>query len=207
MPKISRPILYVALVGVVVATYLFVSEPDAPAKKANKKTKVTATARDGVTVEDLNAKFDRYADKGKDSFFPKVIPAKSSLGETAKRAGGLDNWNLTGVSIVNNVMSATLENTQTKELQFLKTGDVWNSLKVILVASDHVMFRNDKNQETRLTFIDPNVDKTQAGNLSNKAGVQTAAVLVANPNSPNTRNARGVATNPQTAPERGTTQP
>lgn len=205
MAKISRPILYMALLGAVVGTYLFLSEPDAPAKKGSKKPlKGNVKVGEGITVEDLNAKFDRYAGKGKDGFFPRVIPAKSALGEAAKR-GGLDSWNLTGVSIVNGAKSATLENTQTKELQFIKAGDRWNGLKVTLVASDYILFRNDKNQETRLTFIDPDVDKARLGVVSTTAGVSTAPVLIASPNSPNI--ARATATNPQTTQGRGTTQP
>jgi hypothetical protein len=207
--KISRPVLYTGVVGVIALAWLWASEPDDVSKKGKKTlTKTDSRVGGGITEEDLKAQYARYTGKQRDGFFPKVIPAKSTLGDAPRGnvIGNLDNWNLTGVSVVNNIRSATLENTTTKEIQFVKSGDLWNGLRVITVSEDHIILRNAKEQQTRLTFVEPTPDKGVA------VGIPPAPVnlVSAIPNAQNQTTLPPLApraNSPQNTRERGTNQP
>ncbi len=209
MAKISRPILYMGVVGVIALVWLYTSDPDAVSKKGKKTlTKTGSRAGEGITEEDLKAQYARYTGKQRDGFFPKVIPAKSALGEAPRGnvLGNLDTWNLTGVSVVNKIRSATLENIATKEIDFVKAGDRWNGLRVMAVGEDHVILRNAKEQQTRLTFVEPTPDKGSA------LGIPPAPVnlVSAVPNAQNQTTLPPLAPRndaPQRTRERGTNQP
>ncbi|HZO91899.1 MAG TPA: hypothetical protein VFB38_26515 [Chthonomonadaceae bacterium] len=174
MAKISRPILYIAIVGAIAYTAVILTEPDTPARKrAARSTKTAVVEAGGFTKEDYTAHFARYRAQGRNAFQPLIVPHKAS--DKAKQAapkktplvnGGIalngkdGTWTLTGISALDGVQSALLENSATKEIQFVKVGDVWNGLRVASIGSDAVVFVNAQGQQARLTF--PEIAPTPA---------------------------------------------
>lgn len=165
MAKISRPVIYVAVLGVIAYAAVVLTEPDAPAKKVAPRTaKTTVTAPKGYTEEDLKASFPRYLSKEKDAFKPVVVAKQRSLPGTAPAGGALPGnlaqlaglekgvWLLTGVTSVNGVRSALVENGSTGESIFLKPGTVWKGLRVAAVESDAVVLVGPQGAKTRLAF-------------------------------------------------------
>ena len=210
MLKISRPILYSALLGVVAYAGVVLTEADAPAKKTTKATKKAASKLDsGITAADLKAHFTRYAGKQRDAFLPKVVPARGATDEDKTLAANkalnssLDHWNLTGISVIDGVRSATFENTTTQEVSFVKAGDRWNNMHIISVETEAVVLVNKLNQQTRLTFtaMPHNNETPNASSAPNGGGslINTAPVVPAN---------RGIntATLPNTPERNGNTQ-
>ena len=151
MAKISRPVIYVAVLGVIAYAAVVLTEPDAPAKKVAPRTaKTTVTAPKGYTEEDLKASFPRYLSKEKDAFKPVGGALPGNLAQLAGLEKGV--WLLTGVTSVNGVRSALVENGSTGESIFLKPGTVWKGLRVASVESDAVVLVGPQGAKTRLAF-------------------------------------------------------
>ena len=145
--KKTSPVFYLALIGAGAAIYVY-TEPEAATKKkpTTRTSSRTASAPDGFTPEDLSAKFPRYAGPARDAFQPKVVAKKATSKTTLKAsplvlppprpvtvtlsAIPLDAWVLTGISLVDGVRSALVENKTTGESVFLRAGVSWNAYKV-----------------------------------------------------------------------------
>ncbi|MES2463915.1 MAG: hypothetical protein V4671_25375 [Armatimonadota bacterium] len=161
MAKISRPVIYVALLGAVAYAAVVLTEPEKPvAKKVVRRTAAVADAPKGYTPEDLNAAFPRYAARTRDAFLPKVAAsARSTAGATpgatktepaASLASGV--WMLTGITSVNGVRTALLENGSAGESVFLKNGDIWNGLRVAAVEPSALVMVSPSGKRTRFGF-------------------------------------------------------
>ena len=167
MAKVSRPVIYAALAAVVVYAAVVLTEPEAPPRKPSVRTKRSAsTAENGFTEADLTARFVRYSGRQRDAFSPRVVPRKPRVARPAPKSapppapkgagiaslGTPGSWALTGITAINGVQSALVENGSTKESLFLKVGDNWNGLRVLAVESNAVVLANALGQRTRLTF-------------------------------------------------------
>jgi hypothetical protein len=161
--KISRPIIYVAVLGAVAyAAVLLTEEKPPPRKAAPRVTASGPKAPAGFTAADMTASFPRYQGKNRDAFAPKVV-AKKRAAETV--AGGLAPplppaiatgvWVLTGISSVNGVPSALVENGSTGESVFLKQGDLWSGMTVKAIEPEAVILVNAMGKSTRLVFAQP----------------------------------------------------
>jgi hypothetical protein len=170
--KLSRPILYTAIVGAVAYAAVVLTEPEAPPKKkAVPRTAHTAatTADTGsnITPEDLKARFTRYEPqkKARNAFLPRVVTAHALAAAAAAAptggalSAGRGSWVLTGIAAIDGTRSALLENGSTGESVFLKAGDKWNSLRVAAVGVQSVAFVNAQGQRTELGF--PELDDQQ----------------------------------------------
>ena len=175
MVKVSRPIIYTIVLGAAAYAVVLFTEPETPTRRTSVRTAASSsssrTARDtsgNITEEDLNAEFPRYAPAApaaRDPFKPGVA-AKTSRGGSGVAAVTVDprllplgggpgrsqTWKLTGISSVNGVRSALVENGRPEDSVFLRTGDRWNGLSVAAVEPDAIVFVNNLGQRTRLTF-------------------------------------------------------
>lgn len=204
--KISRPVVYVTVLGVAAYAYVLVTQPDAaPTKKAKHSLGTTTKDQNGITAEDLKAHFARYVGQGRDTFIPKVVPKKGAValakieGPTpGKLALGTGTWSLTGITVIDNSRSAVMENTSTHEIFFLKTGDHWNGMHVAAVDADSVVFVNAANQETRVHFAVPKAEN---------APVTASASLVPGPSAPQINFSPGPVAPPDGPSDRAQTNP
>jgi len=160
--KISRPVMYVVALGVVAYAAVLLTEPEKPAKKPTART--TARTADatpkGFTEEDLNAKFERYVSKGKDAFKPQVVSlralqADAAAAQAAAAAASANGvWVLTGITAVDGVRSALVENGATGDSRFLKVGDQWGGMRVASIETNAVLMAAPDGRISRLGFVE-----------------------------------------------------
>lgn len=163
MVKISRPVIFAAVLGVIAYGAMLLTEPKKPVKRAVvRTTPQTAVALPGFTPEDMKAHFPRYLSVPRDAFQPKVIPTKKDTASAGGAQGVADLWVLTGVSTVNNVVNALVECASTGESVFLKAGDTWQGLRVVAIEPNTVQLVSDQGVSTRLGFADPNKPKVKS---------------------------------------------
>ncbi|HEV2473955.1 MAG TPA: hypothetical protein VGS41_14865 [Chthonomonadales bacterium] len=160
MVKISRPILYTALLGAAAYTVVLYYQPDAaPVRPILHRTSAAAKSVDGITEADYHASFPRYRGAVRDAFIPLVAPKKVSHPEAeailGNGPGATGNWALTGITVVNGVRNGVVENQSTHEIAFLKPGDRWNGLIVTSVMQNAVLLTNALNKPIRMTFAAP----------------------------------------------------
>jgi hypothetical protein len=160
MVKISRPIVFTLLAGIAAYALVLNTQPQAaPGKALHITTAVAAVTDDDYGAQDKTIHFPRYKGGIRDPFLPGVAPVDSAGGPATDRAG----WALTGITMLNGVTSALLENATTGDSKFLKAGDSWNGLRVLRVESDSVVFENALAQQTRLAFSQRAPDETAPG--------------------------------------------
>ncbi len=143
MAKISRPVLYAVILGVVGYAVVVLTEPETPAKrKGTTRTNAGAKAPAGFLPEDLEASFQKPGAAKPKAFKPEVVPQNSA--GLLSGGDGLSNWNLTGITVVEGKRRALLENTGSGESVFLETGQRWN-----------VVFVNKDGDTIRIGFPEP----------------------------------------------------
>src|SRR6476660_6427647 len=122
MAKISKPVLYLAIVGLGAAVYI-ITNPDSPTRhttppKSHFKSDQT---KGPYTDADYNTTFAEPVLVSRDAFKPGVARKSSALavamaaagGIPADLAGGDPNWVCTGTTEVDGVRQALLENKNT----------------------------------------------------------------------------------------------
>jgi hypothetical protein len=165
--KISRPVLYTAVLGAVAYAVVVLTEPAAPPKKKTvaraTRTAATNAAGDGITPEDLAARFPRYEPKRqKDPFTPRVVvahalPATAAPG-AASSALPRGKWVLTGIAAINGAKTALVEN-GAGDTVFLKAGDGWNGLRVAAIGQESISLVTADGRRTELGFPTPEEEK------------------------------------------------
>ena len=164
MVKISRPVIFAAVLGVIAYAAMLFTEPKKPVKRAVvRTTPQTAVALPGFTPEDMKAHFPRYLSVPRDAFQPKVIPTKKDTASAGGAQGVADLWVLTGVSTVNNVVNALVECTSTGESVFLKVGDTWKGCQVRAIEPNTVQLVSNEGVPIHLGFTDPMKQKVNPG--------------------------------------------
>jgi hypothetical protein len=169
--KVSRPIIYVAVLGAVAYAVVLLTEEKAPPKKPT--TRVTASgpkAPVGFTAADMTATFPRYASKDRNAFAPKVVAKKAAAnaGMTPPLLPPILTtgvWTLTGINTVDGVASALLENSSTGETVFLKQGDIWSGLQVLAIEPEAIVLVNAQGKPTRLVFAQPAEEPAMVGTV------------------------------------------
>jgi hypothetical protein len=157
--KISRPIVYIAVLGVAAYAVVLLTEPEKTTKKTTPRTsRTSSSAPKGFLPEDLKASFPRYAAKGKNAFQPKVVSVKPTVAEANAGmkgpAAGLASgvWMLTGINTIDGVRSALVENGSTGDTVFLKTGDIWNGMRVASIDTNGMVLVNPLGKRSRFGF-------------------------------------------------------
>ncbi len=172
---VSKPILYVALLAVVVYAATTLNGSDPPKKVAKPpKTAAKPTGDVAFKDEDYKAHFASYTPQPKDAFLPKVIPSSAQLDKKHGAQPVMGKWMLTGVNTVNGATSAVLENDSTHDIQILKQGDTFNGATVVSIEPLAVNFVNKLSQVSRLAFAEPEPPKETAAAV-------TPAAAPANP--------------------------
>jgi hypothetical protein len=157
MIKISRPILYVALLAVVATVAVVLTEPEAPRKASPRsgKTKGASATKNEFLPEDRDARFDRIGAARRDTFRPLIVPSKRGIGLGAGPTGPVPGWVLTGLTVVDGVKAALMENPGTGDSAFLKAGALWNGIRVRVIESDSVLFERTDGTTVRCAFPAP----------------------------------------------------
>jgi hypothetical protein len=153
MAKISRPAVYTLVGAVAVYAWFILTQPDVPVP--TRKVHVllhAAPGADDFAAADLSAHFARYQAGKRDPFLPH-LPASAGLA-ASKAASHAEpgKWALTGISSLNGVPNALVENSVTGDSVFLKPGDRWHGLRVLSIGTDAVAFINALGQQTSLAF-------------------------------------------------------
>lgn len=190
----SRLVLWVpVLLAGGYAIYLYTEPPATPKSVAKRTTKTAAKSADGILPEDLTARFPRYTGPGRDAFAPKVMSAKKAVAPTAEQVVlppevANNSWTLTGITVLNGVRSALLENVSSGSSLFVKAGDTWNGLKVSSIEASAVLFTDSVGRPTRLKFPEPPEEKSpEEKSVGASTGVSTPVapvVLSVTPNAP-----------------------
>ena len=161
----ARTVIY-AVVGVLVlvAAYLYLSPaPTPPAPRHHAGHAALAPSDESeITAADITAHFPRYKAGKRDPFIPLISPNPIVIGQ---QPGAQGQWALTGISGINGVPNALLENSTTGETALLTVGQRWRGLQVAAIESDAVLFENSIGQQTRLAFDDTDAAKAAPANL------------------------------------------
>ena len=177
MAKVSRPILYLVVMGAVAYAAVLLTEPEQTAKKVAPRASQSASkAPAGFTEADMNASFPRYNGKYQDAFKPKIIVKKEVPAPAPTQpmfgAKGVGVWSLTGINSINGVRSALVENNTTQETIFLEVGETWNGFTVQAIEPSAVVLVSVEGKQTRLIFNEFAEEPTPAA--SPGVGVVTA---------------------------------
>ncbi|MFN3730073.1 MAG: hypothetical protein ACK4XJ_10205 [Fimbriimonadaceae bacterium] len=164
--KLSRPVIYLIIVAVVAVAWLFLTEeqPQGGGATARRSTaQPQARAQTGFTEEDEKKRFDRYERPTRNAFNPLVassrgvgvgtLDALSTNVIPSVFAAGEANWTLTGIAEVDGSRTALVENSGTKEGDFLQRGTRWKSSTVIAVGPSSVTL-SGPNGVTRVVELD-----------------------------------------------------
>jgi hypothetical protein len=161
-PDVARIVTW-SVVGILLLVGIYIYATPTPQSKTAKgkhpgqATTILASADNAILPQDLTAHFPRYSGGKRDPFIPLVASAATSASSQANQG----EWLLTGISSINGVPSALVENSSTGESAFLTDGESWRGLKVKSISSDSVVFENTLGQETHLGFSDSGA--SQAG--------------------------------------------
>jgi hypothetical protein len=159
--KISRPVIYTAILAVAAYAVVVVTEPSKTTKKVTKKpfaSRKLGTKAEQFLPEDYKAKYARLPNTVRDSFRPIVIGAGGSRlleplrldGLPIAFTGGDPNWRYTGTAEVNGVREALIENTATGESVWLRIGQAWKNAVLTSIESEAVVMIGPGNITKRL---------------------------------------------------------
>lgn len=152
MAKISRPAVYTFVGAVAVYAWVVLTQPDAPTPAHKVRAPRSAAPRaEDFAAADLSAHFARYQAGKKDPFLPH-LPATAGLAAEKAAHAEQGKWTLTGISSINGVPNALVENSVTGDSVFLKPGDRWRGLRVLSIGTDAVALINALGQQTSLAF-------------------------------------------------------
>lgn len=158
MAKISKPVLYLAIVAAGAAIYVLTS-PNPPIAHTPPPTlHAKNNLGNGLfTDADYTTKFTEGVLVSRDGFKPLVVRKSNVLAAALAAAGGIPselaggdpNWVCTGVSEVDGQRQALLENKVTGDGTFVKQGDKWKTSVVSQVLEDGVVLvGNDSEPKT-----------------------------------------------------------
>lgn len=155
----QKPIFWIATVAVAVVGYTMTAEDTGSSKgKTTKKTNKPVAAKKGqeiFTDEDRNASFPRIQVEFKNSFVP-LVAKSGGLGGSdgaanklpSSFAGGDGNWVFTGTVEMDGVRQALLENRNSGDGVFLRSGQRWKNCIVKRVNQDSVVIEGPSGQMT-----------------------------------------------------------
>ena len=178
MAKISRPVLYLAIIGIGAAAYI-VMNPDTPAKTSTKpKTHARiTTANSQFLPVDYSTTFDAQVPLARNAFKP-LVERRSSALLNALAAGGAippeltggdANWVCTGSAEVDGIKQALLENKNSGDAVFVKQGDHWKNAVVSQVLDEAVVLVGDDG-EPRTIHVQQDQTSTATADTGADAG-------------------------------------
>ncbi|MGC4044514.1 MAG: hypothetical protein QM758_12035 [Armatimonas sp.] len=189
MAQFNKKTAYMAfgLLAIGALAYVY-TEPETAAKKVKVPTTSKKTAKSDdvqITPEDLKANFPRVSSATKDAFRPGVSTGKGGAAKPttplrpvvippppAKQVEGvaaLSAWTLTGISLIDGIRTALIENKGSGDSTFLKTGSLWKGLQVTSITSEELVFLEPGGKQLRVTFPVPPEEKTTVQRAMNDA--------------------------------------
>ncbi|MBS1724091.1 MAG: hypothetical protein JSS66_14190 [Armatimonadetes bacterium] len=147
--KVSRPILYTAVLGLVAYAVVVLTEPDK--KPKGKSTAVHKKApgakADQFLEADYKAKFTPVSTAPKNAFKPLVVREGEDNQLQTQRfdsipsafTGGDPNWLYTGTATVDGVRVALVENSASGEGVFLKVGEMWKQAVLTSIEDEGII--------------------------------------------------------------------
>lgn len=155
MAKISKPVLYLAIIAAGAAIYVLTS-PDAQVAHTPPPTKLKKNnlGNGQFTDADYTTTFAEPVLVSRDGFKPLVARKSNVLAQALAAAGGVPadlaggdpNWVCTGVSEVDGQRQALLENKNTSDGNFVKQGEKWKTSVVSQVLEDGVVLVGNDGQ-------------------------------------------------------------
>jgi hypothetical protein len=157
--KVSRPVVYTlaaAVVGYGTLT-LLTPQDEVTTKHKSRTTQSGQNKSDSYTDADYKAHFARYTPQNRNAFLPRIVPSHSAAAGQAGKAqpgklGQAGTWTLTGISKLDGLRNALVENTATHESVELSLGQTWNGLRVIAIRDDAVDFVDAKGKRSSISF-------------------------------------------------------
>lgn len=122
-----------------------------------KSSSSTGRTGKGQATKTTEVRFSPYVSRGHNAFMPLVLQERLAGGDGVGFSpdGGASQWNLTGISTVNGVQTAVLENSSSKEVVFLRQGEVWNGHRLMSVDGTSVLFHTKEGRPIRVNFAEP----------------------------------------------------
>lgn len=176
MAKVSRPIVYTALFGVVAYAAVVLTEPE-PAPGTGRRTPAgsrEAAAQGQFLPEDYSASFAKLNEPARNAFKPLVARSRgANAGENARVdavpadfAGGDPNWLYTGNAEVDGLNVALLENSVTGESVFLAAGDVWKQAVLSTIGIDAIVMVGPGGTTRRIRLGQQEFPEAEAPDLA-----------------------------------------
>jgi hypothetical protein len=161
--KVS-PVVYVAAFSVVAFLVVQFTTPPVPTASPKAPVRTTAASAGAATADDTDAPdpdadvhFPRYAGGTRDPFAAVVVPTSPHPVQVAAVVRPAQQWNLTGITDIDGVSSALLENSKTGDTVFLRRGDHWNGTQVAGISDQAVTLVDSRGDRTSVGFVDPSV--------------------------------------------------
>ncbi|HRI44737.1 MAG TPA: hypothetical protein PLL78_14530 [Fimbriimonadaceae bacterium] len=166
MAKVSRPVLYTALLGVLAYAVVVYTEPESkrpPAKP--KRTTLASTTNAQFTKEDYDRRFDSYNAELKNAFKPGIVRlggdsllAQRLDGVPTALTGGDPNWRYTGTATIDGVRVALIENSATAEGVFLHEGESWKQAVLTKIDDEAIVMVGPGGGVRRIRLGEPDAD-------------------------------------------------
>lgn len=172
MAAVSRPVAFLAAIGVVAILALVLNPSDAGPKaplvpKKRRTAKKAGTADWDLPPPDPTVHFAPVAGTPRNVFVPLVatvrpltlpkLETKDDLVQIpAKLAGGEGAWAYTGMVEANGVRMALLENKGLNQSGYVREGELWKTARVVGITSACIVLADDKGATETVFRFDPN---------------------------------------------------
>lgn len=178
MAKVSRPIVYTAVLGAIAYGVVVLTEPDTPTRptrpQAAATSRATARTSDLIQQEDFNARFPRLLGAPRSSFRPLVVRSGGTNPLATARldavpaafAGGDANWRYTGNASIDGVTVALLENDVTGDGVFLRVGEAWKRCVLTAVEQEAIVLTGPGGAVRRVRLGIPEFEDPAAGSFN-----------------------------------------
>lgn len=161
--KLTRPMIYGAVLVVGVGGFLLTQPEQVTRKgapKRNSRTTASSPTTEGITAEDRKAKFVRVTSPARNAFQPLVTKVTTQAQANRRPnefplslTGGTTPWYFTGTAIVNQVPRALVENNSTGEALFVGVGDAVGLARIVQVGPRFLVVTGKAGSSVRLDLL------------------------------------------------------
>ena len=210
MAKLSRPVLFTALAGIVAVAYVYTQDEPKTGTSKKKTTRsskaVVAKDKFGFSDEDYNPPAFAPVTFTKNAFQPVIVRTRQA-GEIAiapdavpaELAGGDPNWFYTGNAELDGKPTALLDNRVTMESEFVAQGQKWKRCTIVQILPQALVLAGPSGRKVKLTLSSGEATIVPGSNSRYASGYQ--------PVNPSLRGpiGNGLGVRPDRTPERNTT--
>ena len=162
MARVSRPMMYGAILVVAVAAFVMTTPKDADDRDGPDPRRAARSAAGpptGVFDYDYDAEFEQLNESPNNAFMPLVARTSRNSGGIAPNefpaeyAGGESGWFYTGTVIIDDVPSALVENELTGDGMFLKVGENLKRTTISEIAPTYIVVTGTTGRSLRLDLL------------------------------------------------------